>query len=369
MKTKGYISIISGLLLMASCSSNHRMVTHIYPDGQIDREVYAHGDSAFMAGDGSHSPFLFSIQDWQQIPLNPSIPFVILGKKSDSFGKEEQLNVKVKRTWNIWDTPLRLTPEKKWMEPLAVPQEKLEKHFRWFYTYYTFTCNYRQIEERGPIPLEHYLSKQEQELLFQGDLTQVRGMNGLELNDKLNDLTDRFVKWYNESLFEIRLETIEEWEAKSGNKTFISKLKADKDAIKKSAMSKGEDTDLDSIDMYRLLDTFYQTDHFTTAYQQKDKDQINRLFEEKCRPIELFNHQIKYELNMPGQLITTNTTLHEGETPYWKIDAYRLLPGDYTLEARSRVPNIWAFIVTGLLGILPVLLRSRVKHGDKIVHF
>lgn len=48
---------------MASCSSNHRMVTHIYPDGQIDREVYAHGDSAFMAGDGSHSPFLFSIQD------------------------------------------------------------------------------------------------------------------------------------------------------------------------------------------------------------------------------------------------------------------------------------------------------------------
>ena len=49
MKTKGYISIISGLLLMASCSSNHRMVTHIYPDGQIDREVYAHGDSAFMA--------------------------------------------------------------------------------------------------------------------------------------------------------------------------------------------------------------------------------------------------------------------------------------------------------------------------------
>ena len=124
------------------------------------------------------------------------------------------------------------------MEPLAVPQEKLEKHFRWFYTYYTFTCNYRQIEERGPIPLEHYLNKQEQELLFQGDLTRTRGMNGLELNDKLNDLTDRFVKWYNESLFEIRFETIEEWEAKSGNKTFISRLKADKEAIKKSAMSK-----------------------------------------------------------------------------------------------------------------------------------
>lgn len=84
MKTKGYISIISGLLFMASCSSNHRIVTQIYPDGQIDREVYAHGDSAFMAGDGSHSPFLFSIQDWQQIPLNPSITF-------DNLRKEKRL--------------------------------------------------------------------------------------------------------------------------------------------------------------------------------------------------------------------------------------------------------------------------------------
>ena len=53
---------------MASCSSNHRMVTHIYPDGQIDREVYAHGDSAFISGAGSQSTFLFSIQDWQHNP-------------------------------------------------------------------------------------------------------------------------------------------------------------------------------------------------------------------------------------------------------------------------------------------------------------
>ena len=62
MKTIGYLFTISGLLLMASCSSNHRMVTQIYPDGQISREVYAYGDSAFMAGDNTHSPFLFSIR-------------------------------------------------------------------------------------------------------------------------------------------------------------------------------------------------------------------------------------------------------------------------------------------------------------------
>lgn len=353
MKTIGYLFTISGLLLMASCSSNHRMVTQIYPDGQISREVYAYGDSAFMAGDNTHSPFLFSIRGWQQIPLDASIPFVILGEKSNSLGKEDKLNVKVKRTWNIWENPLLLTPEKKWLDPLAVPQEKLEKHFRWFYTYYTFTCSYRQIEEKGPIPIEQFLNKQEQRLLFQGDLTDYQGMSGLELNDKLNDLTERFMKWYDESLYELRFETIEEWESKSGNKVFISKLKADKDAIKRAAMDKAKDTDLESIDMGELLDTFYQTTYFSTAYK-KDKDQINLLFEEKCQPIELFGHQIKYELNMPGRLITANTSLREGDAPYWKVDAYRMLPGDYILEAQSRVPNIWAFVITGFLALFAI---------------
>ena len=353
MKPIGYLFITAGWLLMGSCSSNHLMTTRVYPDGQICREVYAHGDSAFLAGDRSHSPFLFSIQGWEQIPLETSIPFTLLGEKSSSTDKEQKLNVKVKRTWNIWNDPLLLTPEKKWLEPLAVPQEKLEKQFRWFYTYYTFTSRYRQIEEKGPVPIENYLNKQEQKLLFQGDQSGYQGMNGIELNDQLNDLTERFMKWYDESLYELRFETLEEWEAKSGNKAFISKLKADKDAIKRAAKEKAKDTDLESIDMGQLLDSIYQTNYFSAAFQ-KNKDQINQLFEEKCRITELFNHQIKYEIKMPGRLITANTSLREGETPYWKIDAYRLLPGDYILEARSRVPNTWAFIITGLLGLLAI---------------
>ena len=353
MKTIGYSFISAGLLLMASCSSNHLMMTQIYPDGQICREVYAYGDSAFLAGDQSHSPFLFSIQGWEQIPLVTSIPFTILGEKSSSPDKEQKLNIKVKRIWNIWDAPLVSTPEKKWLEPLAVPQEKLEKQFRWFYTYYTFTCRYHQIEEKGPVPIENYLNEQEQRLLFQGDQSGYQGMNGIELNDKLNDITERFMKWYDESLYELRFETLEEWEAKSGNKAFASKLKADKDAIKKAAIEKAKGTDLESIDMGQLLDSFYQTNYFAAVFQ-KDKDQINLLFDEKCRITELFGHQIKYKIKMPGRLITVNTSLREGETPYWKIDAYRMLPGDYLLEARSRVPNTWAFVLTGLLALLAI---------------
>ncbi len=41
------------------------------------------------------------------------------------------------------------------------PKEKLEKHF-WFYTYYTYTCDFQEIKNKGPIPMDKYLSKAEQ---------------------------------------------------------------------------------------------------------------------------------------------------------------------------------------------------------------
>ena len=58
--------------------------------------------------------------------------------------------------------------KEKWMRPLAVPKEKLEKHFRWFYTYYTYTCDFQEIKDKGPIPMDKYLSKAEQLFLLQG---------------------------------------------------------------------------------------------------------------------------------------------------------------------------------------------------------
>ena len=33
--------------------------------------------------------------------------------------------------------------------------EKLEKHFRWFYTYYTYTCDFQEIKDKGPIPVSY----------------------------------------------------------------------------------------------------------------------------------------------------------------------------------------------------------------------
>ena len=80
----------------------------------------------------------------------------------------------------------------------------------------------------------------------------------------------------------------------------------------------------------------------------------SKRFDEETRPIELFGAVIQYELKMPGQMISANTTFRDREYLVWKVDAYRLLAGEYSLTAQSRVPNVWAFILTGVLILLGI---------------
>ena len=52
---------------------------------------------------------------------------------------------------------------------------------------------------------------------------------------------------------------------------------------------------------------------------------------------------------MPGELLSSNTVSAEDGMLVWKVDAYRVLADNYRLQAESRVMNIWAFVLTGLL--------------------
>ena len=61
MKTNHSIATLLLLLSlgMTSCSTYYRMTSRIDTNGSMHREVYARGDSAFIAGDKTHNPFLF----------------------------------------------------------------------------------------------------------------------------------------------------------------------------------------------------------------------------------------------------------------------------------------------------------------------
>ncbi len=51
-------------------------------DGSMYREIYAQGDSAFIAGDKTHNPFLFQPNaNWQLVNLDSTIKFNFWGEE------------------------------------------------------------------------------------------------------------------------------------------------------------------------------------------------------------------------------------------------------------------------------------------------
>ena len=83
---------------------------------------------------------------------------------------------------------------------------------------------------------------------------------------------------------------------------------------------------------------------------------MEQVFEEKCIVTQLFEYQIKFEQAMPGELLSSNTVSAEDGMLVWKVDAYRVLADNYRLQAESRVMNIWAFVLTGLLLAVALIL-------------
>lgn len=97
------------------------------------------------------------------------------------------------------------------MSSLAIPTEQLKKRFKWFYTYYIYTATYKELPDKGPVPLDKYLNKEEQIIWFRGDNAAFSGMNGIEQNDKLDKLEAKFGEWYNRSQYEIIWEVIRQF--------------------------------------------------------------------------------------------------------------------------------------------------------------
>jgi hypothetical protein len=57
---------------------------------------------------------------------------------------------------------------------------------------------------------------------------------------------------------------------------------------------------------------------------------------------------------MSGKLMATNSDLQTDGTLIWKINMLKFLADDYTLTAKSRTANIWAFVITLLLIVFSV---------------
>ena len=361
MKTNHSITTLLLLLSlgMTSCSTYYRMTSRIDTNGSMHREVYARGDSAFIAGNKTHNPFLFQLDtDWQIVNLDSTLKF-------NFWGEEEKLNVKACRNIPLINGEyFSISNGKEQMSSLAIPTEQLKKRFKWFYTYYIYTVTYKELPDKGPVPLDKYLNKEEQIIWFRGDNAAFSGMNGIEQNDKLDKLEAKFGEWYNRSQYEVIWEVIRQFTSQKGDTVYVNRLNELKETVYTNHLS-GKDScgDAGIDDVCALFDKVGQTNYYLELYKAHAKAMDN-MCEQKIKIAEVFYHAIQFELTMPGTLLSSNASLSTNNIMVWKIDGLRLLTGNYVLTAESRVINYWAFgltllIILATLGIFIKLYRNR----------
>lgn len=97
--------------------------------------------------------------------------------------------------------------------------------------------------------------------------------------------------------------------------------------------------------IYPILDEYFQTTYFSDLNREHAR-MLDSLGDVKLQSLDLFGLQFKYELIMPGEMVSDNAPVRKGNKLTWKLDAYRLLPADYILTAESRRLNTWALAVT-----------------------
>lgn len=364
MKTSKLLTLVTTvsifLMGIVACADKiYRMDTQINGNGSGERTIYAHGDSAFLLGDTSHNPFLFAYSsDWR---------FKEIDTVESVFDTSEIYNVNIQKSFrSIAELSDGLVFSEE-IRPFLAPKERLEKHFRWFYTCYSFEVAYPHIST--PVSIDKYMNKDEQKCWFQGDFSIYRGMSGFECKDDLDNLEAKFGIWYAHNTYEVSFNTVRYFTEQAAGNPYFSGLENVRDTLFTLNLK-----DLNKNDILKdispelvctMLDTCYHTTVFSNLFSA-NKDAMNRHFDEQMRIIKEIPNKIllEYHLILPGKVSFTNAAWNRSDTLIWKVNGIRLYASeDYRLSAESRETNVWAFVVTFLAGLVLLIFCVRQIMG------
>jgi hypothetical protein len=354
------------------------MTTVINPDGTCYREFQAQADTVFLLGKNTPEENPYPVvpdSSWKVswitksgkisalFPLSQemldSVKFISNIQSENSPTKAYAI-VSIRRDYKTvaeLDSAFSFRPDSKWSK-LKV-KHRLEKKFRWFYTYYKYTETYPKSEIKIKVPIENFMTKDEILYWFRGKPDILKGMNGMEAREYLGEIEDKYNKWFEKNLWEIQFDALLScYDSIKNCPVTKTELENKKDSLYKHKNQKFPD-----YDMKEALNTYFKTTSFSALW--KNDNSPMTLFENNFMqtnynlPEETFN----YRLILPGKVIQANDAFISGDTLIWRLTAQRLIPDSLVIEAESRRVNLWAFILTALVFI--VSIGSFVWKGRK----
>jgi hypothetical protein len=341
---KWLITVILFFSMMFSACMDTQVTTILNADGSLDRILEVQSDSKLE----NYSGLPFPIDStWQMVykydTLNSGKPHIYSFKKH--YTSADEINLEYKKTQNALSKFNRAV--------------KVEKKFRWFYTYFTYDEDYTKMARGNYKPFEMYLSDIEKEVrkIKEPDsISRILQLDSSKVNSFKKGIDEKYDNWTKDNLFgEVFIIMEQDMKTCRVTNIKIEDIKEQKDSINKFIDSIG--IDKGAIKFYKALNKLFNTNEFDKIINSK-KTGLNQLNDEVSYVIALTGTGFKYNLQMPGLLLDTNAETIKGNMLNWEFVPFEAYFVGSSKHAESRIINVWAFVVSGILliGILVLLL-------------
>lgn len=238
----------------------------------------------------------------------------------------------------------------------------IEKRFRWFYTYLDYREVYSMRNSINNVPVTDFLTKDEIERYVRGEKS-----DSLKRKVELWDTRNLFEEFYRPLLEEVtrRNDPALPPSLLTAKKEELFRGVIEADSAQKQAKMK--DSTLKEPEPAQFLLTVAAKVLGTRSVMSLEPV-VNAIWlgVEAKEAAPKRPDTWTCALQMPGLLLGTNSTSVEGNLVTWNFTADQIHVGNYSMEASSRVANVWAFVLTGIaalavvgMGIIPAFRKSR----------
>lgn len=378
MKTNRILIIVAAaVLLLTSCNNrDERMLTIINEDGTCSREMTflaeretvtasldepiqgngLHYDSDWertwsIKGDSVRHACPMTEQQWDSLQN-------VIAKQ-----EEGRILMHTKRKYqNISEMSDSLTQA---VRHLFKATASLNKHFKWFYTDYTYkeTLAITDIEQIFPVPLDRFVSADSASYWFTGEPNLAAGLTGAEQKEMLDDIEAKISQWFCAcTMSNIYAHVWKNYDEVKNPPVSEEQFWALKDSLIMSPAVRNLNLFGNINQVSNIFKDFYQSDAYTPLFS--DSTRWERLLEIKYKDYErLVTMKPMLEYMMPGKVIDAGNGVVDGNVVHYKFSGERLIPHPYDVTITSRVTNVWAFVVTALVILLAIgcLFYRRIR--------
>ena len=241
-------------------------------------------------------------------------------------------------------------------EPLKA-QSSLEKRFRWFYTEYVFSERFACLDGVFKLPPTDYADSDEVGYWFTGQPNIVQGLNGAEASMKIASLDHKFDRWISDNLILTCIEYIEShYDSIDNPPVGRAEFAQLRDSLAQFCHVMCEEWSDRVVQPTDLLREFFHSDAYAFFFDEKSPcaQELNSVCKKQMR---LLDMAMPYSLVMPGEVTDAGTGTYTGTEVQYALTGDRLIPADYCIGATSRVTNVWAYVVTVLVILFPILAK------------